>query len=494
MRFFVSPPGLIPPSLLFTFSFLLLFFLSPDLLCSSLFSISGLTLSHLSLRHFRPRFCTMPPKSKIVVPDAIADAAAAASSLGLSQNQIQKINEFPCDNEKATEFLIAVIGLYSKSPGPRSIKLIPFLEAAELPPTTLDNISQRSALTIAATLLFHETEENQLDQRMIWWNQVWATGQNLPFAPEETSGLQQTSASASSASCASSSSSSSTVAAAVKGHFFSPPPPSSTVLGNMTSPFTSVPSYMPRSYSADRFAQLQGSYGPRMTTPFCAPMMPRMTMPPTGFSSTPPGPFWPGHQVPVLSSFSIRSDSWRRRGILGQSLMIPNGPNVVLDYLVAEINKEISSEVVKLGILSQIDMVLSFLNDIQPALAADPNSLPWIIIVLDNLFLPVQRCAESLLFYLNRANKYAPSFITEYYKMLDGHPGDFTPADLKSQRKAVKTWCPMKSHPSSSTSNSFFSRGRGESGRGRSPRKSKSPTRSRSSSPSVSPHSPRDKK
>ncbi len=194
-----------------------------------------------------------------------------------------------------------------------------------------------------------------------------------------------------------------------------------------------------------------------------------------------------------LAPFSIRHDSWRRRGILGASLNVPNGPNTVLDYLLAEINKELSSEVVKIGLIAQIDGIYNLIAQLQPFIATNPMAAAHI---LDSVFNPLQRSAEAVLFYLSRGNKFSPSFVTDYYKSLEGHSGDFVPSEVKSHRKAVKSWCPLKT-PSAS---SFFRPGpfsrassKGDWGRGRSPRKSHSNSRSRSSSAqsSVSPQKPR---
>lgn len=219
--------------------------------------------------------------------------------------------------------------------------------------------------------------------------------------------------------------------AAAPPHHSSPPEPSPQALAPPSPPLILTPPQVPKHSSS--FSPLGSSLHQESSTHLRTP---EITQP--NFYRTAP------NLMTSMPSFSIRQDSWRQRGILGMVLTTPNGPNLVLDYLVAEINKTLSSDLLKLSLLAHIDTIYAILARIQPMVFSDPDSLPAAASLIDASFEPCQRAAESLTFYLTSASKYAPSYAHEYYKLLEGHTGDFTPSEMSSKRRSVKSWVPLK--------------------------------------------------
>ena len=146
----------------------------------------------------------------------------------------------------------------------------------------------------------------------------------------------------------------------------------------------------------------------------------------------------------TIPPFLLRRDSWRNRGILGSVLTFPHFANSVLDHMRAEIDKTLSSDVIKLPLMAQIDSIFATLSHLQPLVRADPSNLSWAVALIDDAFSPCQRAVEALTFSLHNAHHYAHSFAPEYYKVLEGHSGNFTPAETRTKRRAVQEWVPLK--------------------------------------------------
>ena len=184
---------------------------------------------------------------------------------------------------------------------------------------------------------------------------------------------------------------------------------------------------------------LLGSCPPRQpVSPLASPFLTSSTFPTGPLASTTLPP------APSSNSYPIRRDSWRRKGILGCVLTIPFGPNLVLDYLRAEIDTTLSSDMVKLPLFAQIDSIFAMLSHLQPLVCSNPSTLSWAATLIDDAFSPCQRAAEAITFYLQSAHHYTSAFASEYYKILEGHSGSFTPAETMTKRCSVKSWVPRK--------------------------------------------------